>query len=77
MVLSRKGDCKMKKFLALTCAIACLLGMTACGSETTLTDYEQYKINSVINITETKLIPIMQAISSNDETIEEIGRAHV
>ena len=63
----------MKKFLALTCAIACLLGMTACGSETTLTDYEQYKINSVINITETKLIPIMQAISSNDETIEVLN----
>lgn len=73
MALSRKGDCKMKKFLALTCAIACLFGMTACGSEKTLTDYEQYKVNSVINITETKLIPIMQVLANSEETIEVLN----
>ena len=34
----------MKKFLAYLCMIACIFGLTACGSEEKLTEYEQQKI---------------------------------
>ncbi|MCI8527905.1 MAG: OadG family protein [Lachnospiraceae bacterium] len=34
----------MKKFLALLCMIACIFGLTACGGEETLTEYEQKKV---------------------------------
>ena len=34
----------MKKFLTLLCMIACIFGLTACGSEETLTEYEQRKV---------------------------------
>lgn len=33
----------MKKLLALVCMITCIFGLTACGSEEALTDYEQQK----------------------------------
>ncbi len=35
----------MKKFLAYLCMIACIFGLTACGSEEKLTDYEQQKVD--------------------------------
>lgn len=60
MALSRKGDCKMKKFLVLTCMIACLLGMTACGGEEQLTEYEQIKVNGAITKAEGTIIPAIQ-----------------
>ena len=34
----------MKKFLSLICMITCVLGLTACGSEVTYTEYEQTKM---------------------------------
>ena len=33
----------MKKLLALVCMITCIFGLTACGSEEALTEYEQQK----------------------------------
>lgn len=36
----------MKKFLVLICMITCIFGLTACGSEETLTDYEQWKLEN-------------------------------
>ncbi len=35
----------MKKFLAYLCMIACIFGLTACGSEEKLTEYEQQKVD--------------------------------
>lgn len=35
----------MKKFLTLLCMIACIFGLTACGSEEKLTEYEQRKVD--------------------------------
>jgi len=35
----------MKKFLAYLCMIACIFGLTACGSEEKLTDFEQQKVD--------------------------------
>ena len=35
----------MKKFIALVCMITCIFGLTACGKEETLTEYEQMKVN--------------------------------
>lgn len=60
MALSRKGDYKMKKFLVLTCMIACLFGMTACGGEEQLTEYEQIKVNGAISKAEGTIIPAIQ-----------------
>lgn len=34
----------MKKFFTLVCMITCVFGLTACGSEENLTDYEQQKV---------------------------------
>ena len=34
----------MKKFFTLVCMITCVFGLTACGSEEKLTDYEQQKV---------------------------------
>lgn len=36
----------MKKFLILLCMIPCIFGLSACGSETVLTEYEQYKVSN-------------------------------
>lgn len=36
----------MKKFLVLLCMITCIFGLTACGSEETLTEYEQWKLET-------------------------------
>lgn len=36
----------MKKFIAILCTIACLFGLTACGSEDTLSEYGQHKVNN-------------------------------
>lgn len=60
----------MKKFLALTCMIACLLGMTACGSGEQYTAYEQDKLNGAMNFTQRTLIPAIQnAISDPSASV--------
>lgn len=70
MALSRKGDYKMKKFLVLTCMIACLLGMTACGEEQPLTEYEQTKVDNAVDKTKLVYIPAIQRILSADSYAE-------
>lgn len=60
MALSRKGDCKMKKFLALICMVACVFGMTACAESEPLTQYEQQKVDGAINRAENVVIPAIQ-----------------
>ncbi|WP_251209200.1 OadG family protein [Acetatifactor aquisgranensis] len=36
----------MKKFIAILCMITCLFGLTACGSEAALSEYEQRKVEN-------------------------------
>ena len=69
----------MKKFLILVCMIACVFGMTACGGEKRLTEYEQRKVDSAKNIAENVCIPYIQQVLQergrdyyNDYTAEEI-----
>lgn len=79
MALSRKGDCKMKKFWILTCLIACIFGMTACGSEKKLTEYEQAKVDGACYYAENQYIPAIRTIIEqtgdnglSDYTAEEV-----
>lgn len=36
----------MKKFVTILCMIACIFGLTACGGEEALTEYEQQKVTN-------------------------------
>lgn len=54
----------MKKFLALTCMIACIFGLTACGDKN-YTAYEQDKLKEAVTLTETQLIPAIQDVLNN------------
>ena len=36
----------MKKFVTILCMIACIFGLTACGGEEALTEYEQQKVSN-------------------------------
>lgn len=47
-----------KKFLALICMITCIFGLTACGSEETLTEYEQQKVDIAKQIASTNIVPM-------------------
>lgn len=49
----------MKKFMALICMIACIFGLTACGSEETLTEYEQYKVDNAKQVAADYFVPIL------------------
>ncbi len=56
----------MKKFLALVCMITCLLGMTACGSEPTYSDYQQQKIAYAKDVAVNQYLSMMQAYANED-----------
>ncbi|MGN0166881.1 MAG: OadG family transporter subunit [Acetatifactor sp.] len=56
-----------KKFLALICMITCIFGLTACGSEETLTEYEQQKVDVAKQIATTSIVPMFTEFM-NDET---------
>lgn len=47
-----------KKVLTLICMITCIFGLTACGSEETLTDYEQQKVDIAEQIATTNIVPM-------------------
>jgi len=66
MEQSRKGDYKMKKFLTLICMITCVFGLTACGSEEKLTEFEQSKISSAKLYAVNEIIPDMQIFMSDN-----------
>ena len=55
----------MKKFLALTCMIACLFGLTACGGDKQLTKYEQEKLDAAVLKAESQLIPAIENVLTN------------
>lgn len=49
----------MKKWMALICMIACIFGLTACGSEEMLTEYEQVKIENAQYLSEQIIVPLL------------------
>lgn len=66
MEQSRKGDYKMKKFLTLVCMITCVFGLTACGSEENLTEYEQNKVELAEKYAVETVVPELKKFM-NDE----------
>lgn len=58
----------MKKFLVLTCMIACVFGMTACGEVETYEGYQKEKVDNAIIMAEEKIIPAIQAALEDPAT---------
>lgn len=56
----------MKKFLALICTIACIFGLTACGSGETLTDYEQYKTQNAQELADQLVLYLFSQYMDDD-----------
>lgn len=50
----------MKKFLALVSMITCIFGLTACGSNTEYTEYEQQKVSYAEQYAAQQVVPFMQ-----------------
>lgn len=59
MAQFRKGDYKMKKFLALIGIMTCIFALTACG-EQELTEYEQQKVAYAEQYAASTIVPFMQ-----------------
>lgn len=69
----------MKKFLTLVCMITCIFGLTACGSEETLTSYEQQKVDFAKQVATQKVLPLLgkfmddsMADAFDDYTADEV-----
>ena len=69
----------MKKFLALLCMITCIFGLTACGSEEALTEYEQMKISDAKDQATGNIVPLLVTLMGEDSvgilddyTMEEV-----
>ena len=56
----------MKKFFALICMITCIFGLTACGSEETLTEYEQQKVDYAEQLAAQKVVPLLANFMDDD-----------
>lgn len=70
----------MKKFLALICMITCIFGLTACGSEEVLSDYEQQKVEYAKQMATQKVVPLLAsfmddatAAAYEDYTLDELA----
>lgn len=70
----------MKKIITLVCTIACIFGLTACGSEVTYTEYEQQKLDYAKNLAAQAIVPYFQNYMDDanmaefeELTAEEIG----
>ena len=49
----------MKKFLALICMITCIFGLTACGSDEALNQYEQQKVEYAKQLAAQSVVPFL------------------
>jgi len=56
----------MKKFLAFICMIACIFGLTACGSGETLTEYEQYKTQNAQELADQLVLYLFSQYMEDD-----------
>lgn len=75
----RKGDSKMKKLLTLICMLACIFGLTACGSDETLTEYEQQKVDYAEYMAVSEVIPALAEFMDDDkaESFNEYTMAEI
>ncbi len=55
----------MKRFLVYLCMITCIFGLTACGEEAQLSEYEQWKVTNAQQLSTEIIIPVL----SNDELL--------
>ncbi len=69
----------MKKLLALVCMITCIFGLTACGSEEVLTEYEQQKVDVASQMATEQVLGVIlqftdetQQAKLEEYTVEEI-----
>lgn len=69
----------MKKCIAILCMITCLFGLTACGSEAGLSEYEQHKVGNAQQLADEMVLYLFSqymddaaASSFDDYTAEEI-----
>jgi len=58
----------MKKFFALICMITCIFGLTACGSEETLTDNEQKKLAQAEYMATDMVVPYLMTFMDDSMT---------
>lgn len=65
---SRKGDYRMKKLIAVICMITCVLGLSACGSETQYTEYEQSKITYAQQLASESFIPLLESLTKEENS---------
>lgn len=72
----------MKKWIALVCMITCIFGLTACGNEVVLTEYEQQKVSSAENEAVSTVIPVFLKYAGQEDksgwdelTVEELAYA--
>lgn len=63
----------MKKFLTLICMITCVFGLTACGSEEVLSEYEAVKVEGAKKKAVNVVMPVMETFldDTNAEYIEQ------
>lgn len=62
----RKGDDKMKKFWALLCMAACVLGLSACGSEKQITQRQQINLDMAKMWAVERVMPALQEFMMDD-----------
>lgn len=69
----------MKKLIAILCMITCLLGLTACGSEAALSEYEQQKVSNAQQLADQMVLYLFAqymddtaAASFDEYTAEEV-----
>ncbi|MCR5254557.1 MAG: OadG family protein [Acetatifactor sp.] len=56
----------MKKFLALVTTITCVLGLTACGSTETISDYQQTKLDYAEQLATANVIPAVMNFNEQE-----------
>ena len=59
----------MKKFLALICMITCIFGLTACGNEEALNQYEQQKVEYAKQMAAQAVVPFLADANMEDFSI--------
>lgn len=63
----------MKKIITLVCTIACIFGLTACGSEPTYTAHEEMKLEEAKSRAEMLAVPYLE-MYMNDERLSELDK---
>ncbi len=59
----------MKKLIALICMITCIFGLTACGSEEALTDYETQKVEYAKQLAAQTVVPFLAEANIDEYTV--------